>query len=160
MMMVNFKLPRRASAIVLAVSVLAVSVLFSVNSFAELRVIVEYEGPDYRILRVVELPSSKTAPISDHLKASSERVHAKSTTDVKLLWFDTDGALIRSSSIDDPRLTHAPLSQIGQSPTVVGLNVGAFMVTGPSESAVLEIHLPANAAIGLDEQISRMMLVR
>lgn len=129
---------------------------------SELRVVVEYDSTGHRLLRVVELPSSQSAPVSDHLygKAKAAINPNDAISKVKLLWFSADGALINSALMNDPRLTHAPLSGGEQSPSVVGLKAGAFMVSGPSESAILEVHMPANMTLGLDQQVWRMNLVQ
>jgi len=142
--------------------VLATLLVFASASLAEVRVIVEYNSPEHRVLRVVELPSSRPALVSDHLAATPKNVPTPAgiSSKVKLLWFNVDGALISTELINDPRLTHSPLTGSSQAPTVVGLDKGAFMVTGPSESTVLEIHMPANATLGLDQQLWRMVLER
>jgi len=157
MMMAGSTLWQFSSIIVLA----ALSVFNSI-CLAEVRVIVEYAGTDHRLVRVVELPPSPPAPMSDHLVTKAKQVITPTDAilKVKLLWFGANGDLISTALMNDPRITHAPLSGGDQSPTVIGLDSGAFVVSGPSESAVLEIHLPANAMLGLDKQFWRMMLVR
>jgi len=144
------------------VIVLSTLCLLSPIVLAEIRVIVEYEGAHHHIVRVVELPSRQPAPMSDHLDAKTKAsfTPTDAMSKVKLLWFSADGEMISTAVMDDPRLTHAPLTGSDQSPAVVSLNAGAFVVSGPSESAVLEIHLPANTMLGLDQQFWRMMLVR
>ena len=161
--MAFFPLWQLKTALVIALVLFAYSA-----SNAEVRVIVEYDNTEHRLLRVVDLPVSRSAPVSDHLRGKSkdsqqsaaEDSSAAALSKVKLLWFDANGEMISSALIDDPRLTHAPLTGTDQSPTVVSLKAGAFVVSGPSESTVLEIHLPANVPLGLGRQYWRMMLVR
>lgn len=127
---------------------------------ADVRVIVEYDSTGHRILRVVDLPASRSAPISDHLngKIKPDITPKDTISKVKLLWFSADGVLIKTALIDDPRLTHTPLSGTDQRPSMIGLEAGAFVVSGPPESATLEVHLPANITLGLGQQFWRMDL--
>jgi len=140
----------------------ATLLLFSSICLAEVRVVVEYDSTGYRLLRVVDLAPSRSATISDHLdgQTKAEITPYDAISKVKLHWFSADGVLINTALMDDPRLTHAPLTGADQSPSVVGLETGAFMVSGPSDSAVLEIHMPANVTLGLDQQFWRMDLIR
>lgn len=142
------------------VIVMAALSLFSSICLAEVRVIVEYDSVGHRLLHVVELPSSRPAPISAHLdgQAKAAITPKDAVSKVKLLWFNTDGMLITTALMDDPRITHAPLSGVDQAPSVVSLASGAFVVSGPSESVVLEVHMPANVTLGLDQQFWRMNL--
>lgn len=145
-----------------SIVVLATLLIFSSICLAEVRVIVEYDHTGYRLLRVVDLPPSQSAPISDHLGGQTRAAITPNdaTSKVKLHWYSADGVLISTALMDDPRLTHAPLTGADQAPSVVGLETGAFMVSGPSDSAVLEIHMPANVTLGLDQQFVRMELVQ
>jgi len=145
-----------------AVSLLSTICLAEEREIREIRVVVEYDNTGHRLLRVVELPASQSAPISDHRKgeAQSKINPNNAISKVKLLWFSADGVLITSALMNDPRLTHAPLTGSDQSPSVVGLTAGAFVVSGPFESAVLEVHMPANVTLGLDQQIWRIILVQ
>lgn len=160
--MAGFSFPWVSSQWIRWVPVLIVLSLFSASGLAEMRVIVEYDHSEHRLLRVVDLPTGRAAPVSEHLegKAKPAFTPTDAVSKVKLRWFGADGELISTALMDDPRLTHAPLTGTSQTPTVVGLNSGAFMVSGPSGSAVLEIHMPANALLGLDQQLWRMMLDR
>lgn len=139
--------------------VAALSLLSSI-CLAEVRVVVEYDSTGHRLVRVVEVPSSRPVPISDHLdgQAKTAITPKDAISKVKLLWFNTDGMLITTALMDDPRITHAPLSGGDQAPTVVSLETGAFVVSGPTDSAVLEVHMPANVTLGLDQQLWRMDL--
>lgn len=141
--------------------VVTVLALLSSNSFAQLRVIVEYDDTEHRVLRVVELPSKSSVPISDHLAAASDQelLPDDAASKVKLLWFNANSELISTDFIDDPRTVHAPLTSVEQSPTMVGLSEGAYVVTGPSDSRVLEIQMPVNIALGRGKQVWRLMLV-
>jgi len=134
--------------------------LISTAVLAEVRVLIEYDNTEHRLLRVVDVPANRSVPISDHLKGKASPALSPTdiTSKVKLLWFGFDGQLISTALMDDPRLTHAPFSGADQLPTVIGLDAGAFMVSGPSGSAVLELHMPANVTLGLDQQLWRMML--
>lgn len=134
--------------------------LLSSNSSAQLRVIVEYDETEHRVLRVVELPSTSSTPISDHLVAAAENElpPVDAASKVKLLWFNANSELISTDFIEDPRTVHAPLTSVEQSPTMVGLSEGAYVVTGPSESRVLEIQMPVNLALGRGKQVWRLLL--
>jgi len=142
--------------------VLATLLLCSSVALAEVRVIVEYDSSGYRVLRVVELAPSQSLPISDHLgdQTNAQITPNDAISKVKLHWFSADGVLINTALMDDPRVTHAPLTGADESPSVVGLETGAFVVSGPSDSAVLEIHMPVNVTLGLDQQLWRMDLIQ
>jgi len=163
--MVGFSFGWARTVLVLAGGPLLILLLSSSVSLAEVRVIVEYDNAEHRILRLIDLPTRRSVPISDHLAGKPKaglnpRNVAVMASKVKLLWYGADGEVLSTDFMHDPRLTHVPLSDSDQSPTVVGLDTGAFMVTGPTESVVLEIHMPQNSTLGLDRQFWRMMLVR
>ncbi len=141
--------------------------LISSTAVAELRVLVEYDAYGHRLMRVVERKAKPQAPQSLHLKTApaaqennNGQGHEHAHTSITLLWYAADGSLIESQSMGDPRLTHAPLEATGQAPTVIGLDSGAYVVSGPSQSAVLEIQLPQNDILGLDAQSWRLELTR
>jgi len=147
---------------ILASFLLYIGSLYSGSALAEVRVVVEYDHFEHRLVRVVDVPSTQPASLLEHLAEKSKPVitPTDAVSKVKLLWFSADGELISTALMDDPRLTHAPLTGTDQMPTVVGLDSGAFMVSGPSNSALLEIHMPQNATLGLDQQLWRMSLDR
>lgn len=139
------KISRRCSGLVSVAVLIIVSNLFwSHVAHAELRVIVQYDHTGHSLMRSVELPESTSfVPESNLPKLVDTR------TQVKLMWFGSEGQVLLIDSIADPRLTHAPLPQSGQAPQVVGLTEGAYMVSGPLGSLRLEIQLPAVPSLGL-----------
>jgi len=129
--------------------------LLATGSFAnaELRVLVQYDEQVHSLLRLVVIPESDTqsAKLTAHAPGNA-------FSRVSLKWFGPDGQLMHTGSIVDPRLVHAPLTDSGVSPQVVGLNSGAYMVSGPTGSVVLEIQLPANPTLGLGAHTHRLDL--
>ncbi len=121
---------------------------------AELRVIVQYDDSGHNLLRAVELPETNALPTE-----LSTELLKNALTRVTLKWYDSDGRLMHAGSITDPRLVHAPLTSTTEAPEVVGLNTGAYMVSGPIGSAVLEVQLPANPTLGLDAHTYRIDLL-
>lgn len=147
------KIMRRVVALMVFVTLTLVSTL----GLAELRVVIEYNSVEHKLMRLVEINSTHSGPVSDHLGATQSQDSAKL---VKLRWFGADGLVIGRGSIEDPRLTHAPLTDSVQAPSVIGLVEGAYVVSGPIDSTLLEIQLPANSALGLEEQVWQIVLNR
>lgn len=117
---------------------------------ADLRVLIKFDHAEHRVHRLVEVKSAN--PAFDLLKPSPENA-LSDPTKVSVQWLGVDGSTLFSASMNDPRLTHVPLANADASPTLIGLNEGAYMVSGPSDSAILRIRLPANTALALDAQI-------
>ena len=117
-------------------------------AFAEVRVLIKFDGTDHRLHRLVNLEPVNPALVAEQ---ASQHSMEQNPGKVGVLWMAADGSVLHTNSIDDPRLTHAPHSG-AVSPSVVGLSDGAYMVSGPAGSAVLEIRLPANDALALQAQ--------
>lgn len=133
--------------------------LFSGAAQAQLRVLVKFDETEHRIHRLVTVKSNnpelaqQLALHADELSADELRAGK-----VSVLWLSVDGAVLLRSAMEDPRITHAPLSGADSNPTFVSLSEGAYMVSGPKSSAMLEIRLPANSALGLQAQIWQFQL--
>lgn len=118
---------------------------------AELRVIVQYNADGHSLLRAVELGESGASELTGVALGNP-------TTHVAIKWFSAEGKLLHSGSIADPRLIHTPLSESGSAHQLVGLASGAYMVQGPTGSAILEVSLPANPSLGLYSHTFRINL--
>jgi len=123
-------------------------VCFSV-AHAELRVLIKFDESGHRVHRQVNIASENPMLEPEQLLQS---FLTRNPGKVVVLWRAADGSTLHTSSMEDPRLTHAPLTGTDPSPTIVDLNQGAYMVTGPSDSTTLEVQLPANGALALDAQ--------
>ena len=133
---------------------LAVSI-FAGNAQAELRVLIKFDANEHLVHRLVEVEAINPALA---VAQSAQNDIAQNPGKVRVHWLAADGSTLYSESIDDPRLTHAPLSVADSSHTLVSLSSGAYMVSGPRESAVLEVHLPQNNALALEAQIWQFQL--
>lgn len=140
--------------------VLALSMSASVHanaSPAKVRVLVKFNPAGHQLHRVVPLAASAITSNNDSEFAAKPDV-AANRYHAALRWLDQNGELLASATMPDPRVTHAPLSDDGQSPTFVALFEGAYVVAGPGNSKVLEIDLPANPGIGLAAAVWRLDL--
>lgn len=136
---------------------LSAAVLFSSTALAELRVLIKFDEAAHRVHRLVEVESTiaELTESQPGLSASEQSVG-----EVSVLWLDATGAVLRRERMSDPRVTHAPLLTAEASPTFVGVTDGAYMVSGPTGSVILEIQLPANDALALHEQTWQFELNR
>jgi len=128
---------------------LLIALLFAGLLQAEIRVLIKFDESGHHIHRLVSVAS-----INPLLEAE-QQVQADILSDpgsVVVRWLDGDGSTLQMTNMEDPRLTHLPLTGADTRPTIVDINQGAYLVSGPSESTILEIRLPANGALALDAQ--------
>lgn len=130
--------------------VLLFALLVMTEARADLRVLIKFDAMEHRIHRLVSVESDNPAFATEQ---SLQNSVAQNPGKVSVMWIGADGSTLLSSSMDDPRLVHTPLTNSDSGPTIVSLNEGAYMVSGPSNSQILEIRLPANSALALDAQV-------
>lgn len=124
--------------------------LYSGIAAADLRVLVTFDTMDHRVQKVVQLEAENQATAA--IAASRNQVEEKHGN-VVVQWFSVDGVVLLDTTMEDPRVMHAPLTGSEPNPTKVVLPDGAYLLTGPAESAMLEVRLPANNVLGLAAQI-------
>lgn len=125
------------------------TLLFASVAQAEVRVLIKFDDDTHSLHRIVDVDSINPVLLQEQVATSMlELVPGKAS----VRWLDASGAILFTENINDPRLTHAPLSKTDATPTMVGLVSGAYMVTGPTGSRTLEVRLPANNALALTEQ--------
>ncbi len=119
---------------------------------AELRVLIKFDQSEHSVHRLVEMKSNHAATNAINAMRAKEEPTGRQPGMVDVVWKSVDGSVLHRNAMVDPRLTHAPLSSRESSPALIGINEGAYMVSGPSGSRYLEINLPANFALSLPEQ--------
>ena len=130
-------------------AVLFFALFFTVVAQAQLRVLIKFDETEHRIHRQVSLKSSNPE-LAEH--QASQNANDPSPGAVNVLWLSADGTVLHRNAMADPRVTHAPLGGAQSNPTFVGLSDGAYMVSGPEASAILEVRFPENHALGLQAQ--------
>jgi len=133
---------------IIALVLLLAGTMVTGVTHAELRALIKFDSGEHRLHRLVKIESN---PLQTALQAAMN-TPALQPGKVIIVWKGADGAVLHSESIEDPRLTHAPLIGDDAVPATIGLSDGAYMVTGPEQSAFLEVRLPANTALALMAQ--------
>lgn len=132
------------------------AMLLACNAQADVRVLINFDESGHRVHRLVNVEN--TNPAFATTQPSQSDIE-KSQGKVALFWIGANGATLLSASMDDPRLTHTPLTSADTGPTFVRLTEGAYLVSGPSNSTILEIRLPANNALALQAQTWQFKLI-
>ena len=132
------------------------ALLFSGIAQAQLRVLVKFDEIEHRVHRLVTLKSNNPE-LAQQL--ALQDADGQSSGAVSVLWLSVDGTVLLRSAMEDPRIAHAPLSGAHANPTYVSLSEGAYMVSGPKSSAILEISLPTNNTLGLQAQTWQFQLI-
>ena len=126
--------------------------LWSGFASAELRVLIKYDQSEHSVHRLIEMKSNHAATEAINAMRAKKALTVRQPGMVDVVWKSVDGSVLHRDAMVDPRLTHAPLSGVESSPALIGINEGAYMVSGPSGTRYLEINLPANFALSLPEQ--------
>jgi len=127
----------------------SVAMLIAGIADADIRVLIKFDATEHRVQQQVHVKSAIPAFAVEQTSQNSTAINPER---VSVRWLGADGTTLLTASMQDPRLVHAPLAIAEASPTMVGLDEGAYMVSGPSNSSILQIRLPANSALALDAQ--------
>jgi len=118
---------------------------------ADIRALVKFDGSGHQLHRVVQVSGTKTNADEVNLGVVGQGYAV-------VRWFDINGDMIRETVIDDPRVTHAPLSAQQSGPTYLAITEGAYLLEGPDSSVILQVDLPPIAGIGLAAETWRLTL--
>lgn len=131
------------------------SMLLVNTAHADLRVLIKFDGDAHSLHRIVSVETINPALLNEQVANSIVELTPGKAS---VRWLDADGAIVFSENINDPRLTHAPLGNGAETPTMVSLSNGAYMVSGPSGSRILQVRLPAINALALSAQTLEFQL--
>lgn len=120
--------------------------LFASQLSAEQRVLIRFDESGHHLHRVVAMPAEKFVPQSD---TQSDTQFDTQRYAMQVQWYDSVGHLLATDYVADPRVSHTPSQKPNTKPTFVRLLDGAYVVTGPMQSTVLQITLPDRFDVGL-----------
>lgn len=118
-----------------------VLVAVSALSRADIAMLIRFDEAGHHIHRVFALEEESPMDSIFGNRRSTER---RANAPMRILWFDSAGLLLNTSYHLDPRRTHAPTTGGLDVETVtwVAMQVGAYRVTGPTETASIVLELP------------------
>ena len=115
------------------------------NATADLRVLFRFDASGFQVHRVVSTAKPGTAPAVAGTVLPSRPGAAAAV----LTWRDATGAIILVTTLPDPRLSRSPGHNNGTYPSLLGLEQGAWVASGPEHATSVDIELPENLALAL-----------
>ena len=118
--------------------------LFCTVANAGTRVLVRFDETGHYAHRVHRSESTST---QSALALSTRSVTEQPATnsEISLRWLDSNGKLLATTRLIDPRVTHAPFESSSTEFAWTVLGEGAYMASGPDSAVQLEIRLPARS---------------
>lgn len=136
----------------------AAALLLASPVLASQRVLIRFDETGHHLHRVVSIAVEKSAPQSDSKVPVSKDVVSPQRYAMQIRWYDPTGNLLATDYQADPRVSHAPSQKSSVKPTFVRLLNGAYVVTGPPQSTLLQIKLPDRLDVGLAAEIWQIHL--
>ena len=113
--------------------------IISTFANAATRVLVRFDETGHYTHRVHRSTSTETQ------LALASTDQSATNSEVLLRWLDSNGVLLATTRMIDPRVTHAPLQAGSTDFAWTVLGEGAYLVSGPDSAVQLEIILPARS---------------
>lgn len=157
---------------VLQVGWIAILLGLSSAAFADLRVLVSFDGDVHSISQTFgvvssDLPESELVAHS-RIRRQSEWQTEKVAHRVAVSWFDAQGVRLLQHYINDPRVAHAPHQEMSveqpfQYPfQYIGHLSGSYLLSGPDGATQVVLQFPQLllSDSSLSEQVIRLSLSR